>query len=50
MQKFLIDVDTGADDSIALLYALNKPDVEIVGITTGCVNVDVIQSSIIKGY
>lgn len=34
MTKLLIDVDTGVDDSIALLYALNHPDVEIVGITT----------------
>ena len=28
------------DDSLALLYALNKEDVEIVGITTVCGNVE----------
>lgn len=41
----LIDVDTGVDDSIALLYALNHPEVEIVGITTGCGNVDAVQAA-----
>ena len=34
MIRLLIDADTGVDDSIALLYALNHADVEIVGITT----------------
>lgn len=38
--KVLLDVDTGVDDSIALLYALNKPDFEIVGISTVCGNVE----------
>ncbi len=46
MIKMLIDVDTGVDDSIALLYALNRPDVEIVGITTGCGNVDAHQAAV----
>lgn len=32
--KVLLDMDTGVDDSIALLYALNKPEMEIVGIST----------------
>ena len=45
MVKMLIDVDTGVDDSIALLYALNHPEVEIVGITTGCGNVDAVQAA-----
>lgn len=43
--KMLIDTDTGVDDSIALLYALNHPDVEIVGITTSCGNVDAMQAA-----
>lgn len=38
--KVLLDVDTGVDDSIAILYALLKPEVEIVGITTVCGNVE----------
>ena len=38
--KILLDVDTGVDDSLALLYALNKEEVEIVGITTVCGNVE----------
>ena len=45
MVKMLIDVDTGVDDSIALLYALNHPEDEIVGITTGCGNVDTVQAA-----
>ena len=32
--KTAFDVDTGVDDSLALLYALNKPRFEIVGIAT----------------
>lgn len=38
--KVLLDMDTGVDDSIALLYALRKPEIEIVGITTVCGNVE----------
>ncbi len=34
------DVDTGVDDSLALLYALQKPEFEIVGIATVCGNVE----------
>lgn len=45
MKKILVDVDTGVDDSIALLYALFHPEVEIVGITTGCGNVDAFQAA-----
>lgn len=30
----LIDVDTGVGDSIALLYALCHPEIELAGITT----------------
>lgn len=38
--KILLDVDTGVDDSVALLYALLNPQVEVVGITTVCGNVE----------
>lgn len=38
--KILLDVDTGVDDAAALLYALFKPQYEIVGISTVCGNVE----------
>lgn len=38
--KVLLDVDTGVDDSIALLYALFNPEIDIVGISTVCGNVE----------
>lgn len=43
--KVIIDVDTGIDDSLALLYAVKKPEIEIVGITTVCGNVDAYQAA-----
>src|SRR6187549_900069 len=38
-RKFLIDTDTASDDAVALLMALNWPDVEIVAITVVAGNV-----------
>lgn len=38
--KVLLDVDTGVDDSIGILYALLKPGVDVVGISTVCGNVE----------
>ena len=38
--KTAFDVDTGVDDSLALLYALKKPQFEIVGIATVTGNVE----------
>ena len=37
--KILIDCDPGVDDSIAILFALNRPDVEVVGFSTTIGNV-----------
>lgn len=37
--KMFIDCDPGVDDSVAILFALNRPDVEIVGISTSVGNV-----------
>lgn len=34
MRKFLIDTDTGIDDSVAIMMAFAQPDIEIVGITS----------------
>ena len=38
--KVLFDVDTGIDDAFALLYAIFKPQYEIVGISSVCGNVE----------
>lgn len=45
MQKILIDADTGIDDSIAILYALKQPDVQVVGITTSFGNTTAPQAA-----
>ncbi len=41
-RRLAIDVDTGTDDALALLYALGHPDLEVLGIScvTGNVTVD----------
>ncbi len=41
--RILLDVDTGTDDALALLYALNHPDLEIVGISCVAGNAEVGQ-------
>jgi purine nucleosidase len=41
MRKFLIDTDTASDDAVALVMALNYPDVQIEAITVVCGNVPV---------
>lgn len=33
-KKIIIDTDPGVDDSMAILFALNSPEVEVVGLTT----------------
>ena len=35
LKQILIDADTGIDDSIAILFALKRPDVRVMGVTTG---------------
>ena len=39
MIKVIMDVDTGIDDAIAIMMALQSPEIEIVGITTVTGNV-----------
>jgi len=39
----LLDVDTGIDDSLALLYACGSPEAELVGVTCVAGNVDARQ-------
>jgi purine nucleosidase len=41
----ILDVDTGVDDALALLYAVASPEVELVGATTVMGNVTVEQAT-----
>lgn len=41
MRKVIIDCDPGIDDTLALLFALKSPEIEVVAITTVCGNVPV---------
>src|SRR5665811_1249609 len=43
LAPLLLDVDTGIDDSLALLYACASPDAEIVAVTCVAGNVDARQ-------
>ena len=43
MKKFIIDADTGSDDAVAILLALQDPSVEILGITVVSGNVPLQQ-------
>ena len=45
MKQILIDADTGIDDSIAILFALRRPDVRVMGITTGFGNTTAVQAA-----
>ena len=40
-ERVIIDCDTGIDDALALVLALSRPELDIVGITTVAGNVDV---------
>ena len=42
----IVDVDTGIDDSLALLYLLASPEAELVGITCTAGNVNARQVAI----
>lgn len=45
-QRIILDVDTGVDDSLALLYLLASPDAEIAGIASTAGNVPADQVAI----
>ena len=34
MKRVILDVDTGIDDALAIAYALNSPELEVIGLTT----------------
>src|SRR6476620_3345187 len=46
-QRLIVDVDTGIDDSLALLYLLASPEAEILGIasTAGTVPVEQVAAN-----
>ncbi|MCO6559424.1 MAG: nucleoside hydrolase [Bifidobacterium sp.] len=43
MQKIILDLDTGIDDTLAIAYALGSPEVELIGITATYGNVTLEQ-------
>ncbi|WP_339209161.1 nucleoside hydrolase [Paenibacillus sp. FSL K6-3182] len=45
INRMLLDVDTGIDDALAILYALLSPEIKVEGITTGFGNIDVEQAT-----
>ncbi|MFD1050939.1 nucleoside hydrolase, partial [Kibdelosporangium lantanae] len=34
MRKVILDVDTGTDDAIAIMFAALHPDIDLVAVTT----------------
>ena len=49
-RKFFIDTDTASDDAVALLMALEYPDVEVLGVSIVSGNMPVEQGSITARY
>ncbi|MFN3497735.1 MAG: nucleoside hydrolase [Pannonibacter indicus] len=43
--KMILDVDTGIDDAMAVIYALNHPAIELVALTTTYGNIDVASAT-----
>src|SRR5579884_3029899 len=39
--KVILDVDTGIDDALALILAVNSPEIEVVGVTCAAGNVGI---------
>jgi purine nucleosidase len=50
IQRLIIDTDAGIDDAIALMIALSRPDVHVLGISTvtGNVAVDQVTNNVLK--
>ena len=38
-RKFFIDTDTASDDAVALLMALEYPDVEVLGVSLSLIHI-----------
>jgi pyrimidine-specific ribonucleoside hydrolase len=49
-RRIVMDVDTGTDDALAILYALRHPDLDVLGIScvTGNVNVEQVVTNTCK--
>ena len=49
-RPILLDVDTGTDDALAILYAVRHPDLEILGIScvAGNSGVDQVVTNTLK--
>ncbi len=49
-QKIIIDTDPGIDDSMAIFFALNSPELEVIGLTTvfGNVHVDLATTNALR--
>lgn len=45
MKKVILDVDTGVDDAMAIVYAAHSPELELIGITTCFGNVTVAEAT-----
>ena len=45
MKPIIFDVDTGIDDALAMSYALNSPELELLGFTTCFGNVSVAEAT-----
>ncbi|WP_316569567.1 nucleoside hydrolase [Neobacillus sp. YIM B06451] len=45
MKKVILDVDTGIDDALAIAYAVNSEDIDLVGITTSFGNTSVDEAT-----
>jgi len=43
--RMILDVDTGIDDALAILFALLSPDIKLEGLTTGYGNINVDQAT-----
>lgn len=48
--KMIIDTDPGVDDALAIVFAAQHPDIELLGLTTVYGNVSVDQATINAGY
>lgn len=49
-RKMIIDTDTASDDAVAIMMALQTPDIEVLGITIVAGNMPVAQGSINARY
>ncbi|ARO13400.1 Inosine/uridine-preferring nucleoside hydrolase [Ketogulonicigenium robustum] len=45
MRRIILDVDTGIDDALAILYALRRPGISLEAVTTTYGNIDIAQAT-----